>query len=99
METVRITDAMQPAEAQQGSGISKFIKTELEKIKEGSAVKLADFAKEVMTNCPTVKDRSQAYARISFVLKKTEGFQRLQKDGEKYIGHVKPKAETTSAKK
>lgn len=98
METIT-AEGMTVAENNQGHGISKFIRDELNKIPEGEAVKLSEFATTVMSHCPTVRDRSQAYARISTVLKKAEGFCRLEKEKVRYIGRS-PKAnesESTSS--
>lgn len=90
MDTIS-TEGMVLAVENQGHGISKFIRDELNKIPEGEAVKLSDFATTLIAHHPTVKDRSQAYARISSVLKKESGFARMAKEKVKYIARL-PKA-------
>lgn len=89
MDTIKVSD-LKPVDETLGRGISKFIRSELAKLNAQEAVKLSDFAATVMEHCPTVKDKSQAYARISFVLKKASGFARLEKDGTRYIGNILP---------
>jgi len=84
MDTVKI-DELHSKIGSSGQGISKFIREQLLAIPEGEGVSQRDLATCVLANCPTVKDRSQAYARISSILKRTEGFARMEKDRLTYV--------------
>ena len=91
MDTVKIEELHDKVNSL-GNGISKFIRAQLLAIPEGVGVSQRDLATCVLANCPTVKDRSQAYARISSILKRTEGFSRMEKDRLTYVVRL-PKEE------
>lgn len=84
------------------TGVTKFIRDTLDQIPEGRAVGMNELADTVLKECPSVKDKRQAYVRINHVLKSNEKMYMRMKDNEKggtFIAKRSPEesSETASA--
>jgi translation elongation factor P/translation initiation factor 5A len=64
------TNVLDVKENQTGKGgkIFAFIREKLESIPDGQAVAMTALVTEVICNCPTVREKRQAYTRINHVL-------------------------------
>lgn len=73
------------------SGVSDFIKSELNAIPEGQAIAMVDLVKLVLENCPTVPNKHQGYTRINNTLSRQFGSQFTKlvgTDGYTYIAKL-----------
>jgi hypothetical protein len=88
METMDVSKLSIKESEPRATGVSKFIREQLEQLPEGQAISQISLAELVVSNCPSVPDKRQAYVRINHVLKSLDTkFKRYKNDKDvTYIG-------------